>query len=139
MQKFIAHVKQNDDGSWKEPQYLNDHLDSVAKLAGEFANEFGNKDWGELVGYLHDLGKFNNDWQRYLFRNSGYPDPDAHIENNGSRPNHSTEGAVYIFEKFKKSKMANALAYVIGGHHSGLPDWAPQLHARLFNENEKLK
>ncbi len=139
MQKFIAHVKQNDNGSWKEPHYLNDHLNSVAKLAGEFASEFGNKDWGELVGYLHDLGKFNNDWQRYLFRNSGYPDPDAHIENNGSRPNHSTEGAVYIFEKFKKSKMANALAYVIGGHHSGLPDWAPQLHARLFNENEKLK
>lgn len=136
--EFVAHVKQNQDGSWKEPQTLQDHLEAVANLAGNFADEFGNKDWAELTGYLHDLGKFHPDWQKYLFRNSGYPDPDAHIEKTGSRPNHSTAGAVYIFEKFKKSSLANALAYVIGGHHSGLPDWIPQLHRRLFEKDEKL-
>ncbi|WKZ68456.1 MAG: CRISPR-associated helicase Cas3' [Melioribacteraceae bacterium] len=135
---FIAHVKQNEDGSWKEPHYLNDHLKDVANLAGKFAEEFKNRDWAELAGYLHDLGKYNPDWQKYLFRNSGYPDPDAHIENLGTRPNHSTAGSVYIFEKFKKSKMANALAYAIGGHHSGLPDWTPQLYQRLFDENGNL-
>lgn len=136
--EFIAHVKQNEDGSWKEPHYLNDHLKDVANLAGKFAEEFKNRDWAELAGYLHDLGKYNPDWQKYLFRNSGYPDPDAHIENLGTRPNHSTAGSVYIFEKFKKSKMANALAYAIGGHHSGLPDWTPQLYQRLFDENGNL-
>lgn len=135
---FIAHVKQYEDGSWKEPHNLKDHLSSVANLAGKFAEEFGNKDWAELVGYLHDLGKFHPDWQKYLLRNSGYPDPDAHIENHGNRPNHSTAGTVYIFEKFKKSKMANALAYAIGGHHSGLPDWSPQLHTRLFEKDGEL-
>ncbi|MBN1300836.1 MAG: CRISPR-associated helicase Cas3' [Melioribacteraceae bacterium] len=137
--EFIAHVKQNEDGTWKEPHFLTDHLSSVAHLAGIFAGEFGNKDWAELVGYLHDLGKFHPDWQKYLFRNSGYPDPDAHIENFGNRPNHSTAGTVYIFEKFKKSKMANALAYAIGGHHSGLPDWTPQLYDRLFGNDGNLK
>ena len=136
--EFVAHVKQNEDGTWKEPQTLKEHLETVANLAGNFANEFGNKDWAELIGYLHDLGKFHPDWQKYLFRNSGFPDPDAHIENHGSRPNHSTAGAVYIFEKFKNSKMANALAYSIGGHHSGLPDWNPQLHQRLFGKDGNL-
>jgi CRISPR-associated endonuclease/helicase Cas3 len=142
--KFIGHVKQNEDGTWREPHYLKDHLNSVAKLAGKFAEEFGNKDWAELVGYLHDLGKFHPDWQKYLFRNSGFPDPDAHIEKFGSRPNHSTAGTVYIFEKFREAKvikqLAAALAYAIGGHHSGLPDWTPQLHQRLFeNDGELIK
>lgn len=140
--EFVAHVKQNKDGTWKEPQTLKDHLEAVANLAGNFAEEFGNKDWAELVGYLHDLGKFHPDWQKYLFRNSGYPDPDAHIENYGSRPNHSTAGTVYIFEKFKNAKvikqLATALSYIVGGHHSGLPDWTPQLHQRLFGEDGNL-
>ena len=140
--KFIAHVKQIEDGTWKKPHYLKDHLNSVANLAGTFAEEFENKDWAELVGYLHDLGKFHPNWQNYLFRNSGFPDPNAHIENFGSRPNHSTAGTVYVFEKFREAKvikqLAAALAYAIGGHHSGLPDWTPQLHSRLFVENENL-
>jgi CRISPR-associated endonuclease/helicase Cas3 len=138
IREFIAHVKQNEDGTWKEPQALKNHLEAVANLAGNFADEFANKEWGELAGYLHDLGKYHPDWQKYLFRNSGFPDPDAHIENYGSRPNHSTAGAVYIFEKFKSSKMVNALAYIIAGHHSGLPDWNPQLYIRLFDEKRSL-
>jgi CRISPR-associated endonuclease/helicase Cas3 len=140
--KAVAHVKQNEDGTWKEPQSLKEHLDTVANLSGKFAGEFGNRDWAELTGYLHDLGKYHPDWQKYLFRNSGYPDSDAHIENYGSRPNHSGAGAVYIFEKFKKAKvvkqLANALAYIIAGHHSGLPDWNPQLYIRLFDEKQNL-
>lgn len=140
--ELIAHVKQYEDGTWKEPHYLIDHLSSVANLAGKFAEEFGNKDWAELIGFLHDLGKFHPDWQKYLFRNSGYPDPDAHIENYGGRPNHSTAGTVYIFEKFREAKvikqLAVALAYTIGGHHSGLPDWTPQLHQRLFKNDKEL-
>lgn len=138
IKEFIAHVKQNKDGIWEKPQTLKEHLEAVAHLSGKFASEFENNDWGKIVGLLHDLGKFHPEWQRYLFRNSGYPDPDAHIENYGNRPNHSTAGAVYIFEKFKKSRMANALAYVIGGHHTGLPDWNPQLYIRLFNYKQNL-
>ena len=50
MKEFIAHVKQNEDGTWKEPQSLKEHLEAVAQLAGKFAAEFGNKDWAELAG-----------------------------------------------------------------------------------------
>jgi len=44
---FIAHVKQNPDGSWRT-QPLGEHLKATAKLAGEFAAAFGNRDWGEV-------------------------------------------------------------------------------------------
>ena len=133
--EFIAHVKQNSDGSW-ETQSLRDHLNGVAEKAGEFASEFGNKDWGELLGYWHDLGKFLPAWQAYLLRNSGY-DPGAHIEGKNNRPNHSSAGAVLAYDKLKSHPVSRLLAYGIAGHHAGLPDAeAPSigdaLTARVF-------
>lgn len=121
--EFIAHVKQTPGGKWIK-QTLENHLTSVAKLAGEFTSEFGNKDWGELLGYWHDLGKFLPAWQAYLLRNSGC-DPDAHIEGDNNRPNHSTAGAVLAIDKLSKvlDKASKLLAYGIAGHHAGLPDW----------------
>ncbi|MGQ9644302.1 MAG: CRISPR-associated helicase Cas3', partial [Ignavibacterium sp.] len=135
---FIAHIKKNPDGSWAKPHFLSEHLNSVSKIAGEFASEFGNKDWAELAGYLHDLGKYHPDWQKYIRRETGYYDENAHIENFPGRPNHSTAGAVLPFIKFKNSPAAKLLAYVIGGHHSGLPDWVGQLDQRIINEANKL-
>jgi len=138
VREFIAHVKKNKDGSWTEPHLLKEHLTSVAQKAGEFADEFGNKDWGQLAGYLHDLGKYQADWQKYIRKESGYFDEEAHLEGYKGRPNHSQTGAIHIFEKFKNTKFAKFLAYVIAGHHSGLPDWFAHLDSRLFDEYGKL-
>jgi CRISPR-associated endonuclease/helicase Cas3 len=68
---FFAHVKQNANGAWVVHP-LNDHLRETAQRAGEFAETFGNHDWAELLGYWHDLGKFQPAWQKYLRRESGY-------------------------------------------------------------------
>jgi CRISPR-associated endonuclease/helicase Cas3 len=135
--EFIAHVKQNPDSSWAEPHLLAKHLNDTANKAGSFASEFGNQDWTELAGYWHDLGKFHPAWQKYLCRKSGY-DPEAHLEESNNRPNHSTAGAVFTFEKFNNSDAAKILAYIIGGHHTGLPDWVDQLKPRLFDEQKNL-
>lgn len=121
--EFIAHVKQNSDDTWVK-QSLSDHLNAVGKNAGEFASEFGSKDWGELLGYWHDLGKFLPAWQAYLLRNSGC-NPEAHVEGSNHRPNHSTAGAVLAFETLKSHPVARLIAYGIAGHHAGLPDWYP--------------
>ncbi len=136
--EFIAHVKQNPEGIWIK-QSLEDHLNSVAKLAGEFTAEFGNKDWGELLGYWHDLGKYLPAWQAYLMRNSGC-DPNAHIEGNNNRPNHSTAGAVLAIDKLSKvlDKASKLLAYGIAGHHAGLPDWYAHLDTRLLDDTSNL-
>uniref|UniRef100_A0A7V2ZH97 CRISPR-associated helicase Cas3 n=1 Tax=Ignavibacterium album TaxID=591197 RepID=A0A7V2ZH97_9BACT len=135
---FIAHIKKNPDDSWAEPHLLTDHLVSTAKLASRFAEEFKNSDWAELIGLLHDLGKYHPDWQKYIRKETGYFDEDAHIEGHAGRPNHSAAGAIFLFEKFNNSPMAKVLAYAIAGHHTGLPDYIPQLTQRIFNENGKL-
>ncbi|HRN27904.1 MAG TPA: CRISPR-associated helicase Cas3' [Ignavibacteriaceae bacterium] len=137
--EFFAHVKQNEDGSWKEPHLLIDHLNDTAKRTSKAAGEFENADWGELSGLWHDLGKFHPAWQKYLCRKSGF-DSEAHIEESNNRPNHSTAGAVLAIQKLQKNykDAARILSYVIGGHHAGLPDWTPQLHSRLYDDNQNL-
>lgn len=135
--EFIAHIKKNPDGSWSEPHLLKNHLQETAKKASEFANEFGNNDWAELAGLLHDLGKYHPDWQKYIRKETGYFDEEAHIEGYGNRPYHSQAGASLVFEKLKNYKVAKILAYVIGCHHTGLKDWNADLDNRLF-ENGKL-
>jgi CRISPR-associated endonuclease/helicase Cas3 len=138
LKSFIAHIKKNPDDSWAEPHLLKDHLVSTAKLASRFAEEFNNSDWAELISLLHDLGKYHPDWQKYIRKETGYFDEDAHIEGHAGRPNHSAAGAIFLFEKFNNSPMAKVLAYAIAGHHTGLPDYIPQLTQRIFNENGKL-
>lgn len=138
--EVIAHIKKNSDGSWAEPHLLKDHLKSTLKLASKFAEEFKNSDWAALIALLHDLGKYHPDWQKYIRKETGYFDEDAHIEVEGyaGRPNHSAAGAIFLFEKFNNSPMAKVLSYVIAGHHTGLPDYTPQLSQRIFNENGEL-
>jgi CRISPR-associated endonuclease/helicase Cas3 len=121
--EFIAHVKQNPDGFWSI-QSLTDHLNGTAKKAGEFASEFGNQDWGELLGYWHDLGKFLPAWQKYIRHETGY-DIEACIEGSSNRPNHSTAGAVLAFDVLKNHPVAKLAGYGIAGHHAGLADWYP--------------
>lgn len=126
--EFIAHVRQNPDGSWST-QSLEEHLNGVARIAGEFASAFGNKDWGEILGYWHDLGKFLSGWQKHIRKESGY-DVDAHIEGFSGRVNHSCAGSVLAFNVVQKypseiQKIARLIAYGIAGHHAGLPDWDP--------------
>ena len=62
MCEYIAHIRTNDG----EKQSLINHLKGTAKRAEQFASEFSNGDWGYTIGLLHDLGKYNPEWQEYL-------------------------------------------------------------------------
>lgn len=106
------------DGRWEE-HALEDHLRAVAKLAANFASPFGSNDWAGLAGLWHDLGKYRAEFQGYIRKKSGY-DPDAHIEGL-SRVDHSTAGAIHAKERMQTA--GHVLAYLIAGHHAGLPDW----------------
>ena len=133
----IAHVKQNDEGEWVT-QGLSDHLKKTATRAGKFADEFGNSDWAYLMGLWHDIGKFHPRWQRYIRLRSGY-DQEAHIECAPGRINHSTAGAVHVFNVLAKAHpIARIFGYAIAGHHAGLSDWYPDdaggdLQSRVFD------
>ncbi len=124
--RYLAHVRQNKDGSFVI-HHLEEHLRAVADLAGEFASTFGHSDWGRLAGLWHDLGKYSSSFQSYIARGSGF-DPEAHIEGGTGRVNHSSAGALHAVENLGDKK-GRLLAYLIAGHHAGLPDWHSDEHA----------
>lgn len=116
---FLAHVRQDKQGRFTVHN-LEEHLSGVAALASEFASLFGNSDWAHLAGLWHDLGKYSREFQRRIKLLSGY-DPEAHLEGKPGRVDHSTAGALHAIEQF--GMPGRILAYLIAGHHAGLPDW----------------
>lgn len=116
---YIVHVRKNKDGIFVE-HLLEAHLKDVAELAGGFAAAFGNSDWAALAGLWHDLGKYSKAFQKRIRSVSGY-DHEAHLEGNPGRVDHSTAGALYAIAQIGME--GRILAYLIAGHHTGLPDW----------------
>jgi len=123
---YVAHVKRVDNSDeWDTPHDLEEHLLGTACLARQFAGDIGAC-WAELAGKWHDLGKYRKRFQDYIRKQSGYEQSDyerenAHIEN-GQRAPHSTAGAIHAV-KHLPSGLGHILAYLIAGHHAGLPDW----------------
>lgn len=116
---FAAHIRE--DG---KIQTVAEHLNGVAKLAGEFAEPFGAGDMAYQCGLAHDIGKYTAGFQRRIWES-------------GEKVDHSTVGAQEIL------KLCGApAAYCIAGHHSGLMDGggkddkeaAGTLHGRINKE-----
>jgi CRISPR-associated endonuclease/helicase Cas3 len=126
----VAHIRQTSNDDLQE-QSLIDHLLNVSKLTGELSRKIGLSQAGELIGLLHDLGKFSDEFQNYLCSSAGLIDQDedeyvdAGIKK--GKIDHSSAGAQYIWN-FAKSKgireqiAAQLLALCVASHHSGLID-----------------
>lgn len=113
---FYAHTLEGKGPEHWEP--LERHLREVAKMAGDFAAAFGAKDWGRLAGLWHDLGKYSREFQNYLRAVTS----EAHLEEKDlpGRVDHSTAGAQHADSSIKT--MGRLLAYLLAGHHAGLPN-----------------
>ena len=118
--KPIAHVRHDKDGDWYTHS-LEEHLAGVAEQTARFAAPLDATQWGDLAGRWHDLGKFNAEFQNYIRRESGYEREQAHLEGGQGRVDHSTAGAIHAIETL--DLRGRILAYLIAGHHAGLPDW----------------
>jgi CRISPR-associated endonuclease/helicase Cas3 len=116
-----AHTLADSPSSDWEP--LGTHLDKVANSASAYAEAFGARQWGQVLGRCHDLGKLSDEFQIYL-RNNGAASVDAGAENDdrrGGRVDHATFGARFVAEAVGKIP-GQILAFCIAGHHTGLPD-----------------
>lgn len=123
----IAHVRPD-----AEVQLLKTHLENVGGLAAIFATKFGLAKHGELIGLLHDLGKYSDEFQAYIKSATGLlnQDEDEEFVNAGElkgKVDHSTSGAQFIWDQLAaKSHMHHALAQMlalcVASHHSGLID-----------------
>ena len=47
-------------------QALSAHLQGVANIASEYAKKLNLGNSGKLIGLLHDLGKYSQDFQEYI-------------------------------------------------------------------------
>ena len=137
---YIAHVSKDEGSPGKEPHGLEDHLYKVARLARSSIRCPHSARWAELSGLWHDLGKYQAGFQKYIRENSGYEAENAHLENVSSkRIPHSTAGAVHAIKTLGPG-YGHILAYLIAGHHAGLPDWLGgkgSLNYRLEHRGEK--
>lgn len=116
--EFLAHIATQ--GETFKLQRLEDHLANTALIAKKFSNEFGNENWGYLMGIWHDIGKYALEFQHYMAVNSGYKDG-VHV---GPKVDHSSAGAIHAVTNF--GKMGIPIAYAIAGHHAGLLNWYPE-------------
>ena len=130
-----ASVRQTPIAHWRsadnQEQPLIAHLAGVSRLSRGFAAKIGLQDAGELIGALHDLGKYSKEFQDYLRSAVGLIDVDSddYVDAKGlkGKVDHSTAGAQYIWNKLadkgpKERIAAQVLALCIASHHSGLID-----------------
>lgn len=59
---FIAHVRASDGSE----QQLYDHLTGTAQTSKALATKIGLPLAGELIGLVHDLGKYSQAFQEYI-------------------------------------------------------------------------
>lgn len=125
MPDYIAH----------ENQKLYEHLENVANLAKINAEKIGMGNYGELLGLLHDFGKYSADFQKYITdgikKNNPHfnPDEDEDFEDPTGKKgkiDHSTAGAQFFCNKNGLSNahkiLAQFLSLCLVSHHSGLID-----------------
>ena len=115
---IIAHTRE--DGSL---QTLPEHIEGVAHHCALFLEEAGLPELaplGRLLSQLHDAGKAQSAFQRYILGESEHKAP------------HSAAGALLatcmlykLSEELQLKKLprtSQLLAYAISGHHRGLYD-----------------
>ncbi len=125
--KPIAHWRESD----QTPQYLADHLLNVSRYSFGFSKKIRLEVAGELIGLLHDFGKYSEDFRCYIHSALGLlnPDEDDYVDSRAlkGKIDHSSAGAQFIWRTLSKrgereSLIGQLLALCIASHHSGLID-----------------
>lgn len=128
MKETIAHRRTSDD----KDQSVLLHLTETGILASQFAAKAKLGKQGQILGLLHDFGKYSNEFQRYIESGVGKlnPDDEGWVDSKSlkGKVDHSSAGAQYIWQwcKDKAHKTGHGelagqiLAICIASHHSGL-------------------
>ena len=146
----IAHVRKLDGLQ----QLLIDHLLETSTISGQLAEKLNLGFVGELLGLMHDFGKYSRKFQKYIHDETGLFNPDLDDEEstpNGSKVEHSTAGAQWVYRELRKFGAAQGIGELFGqmlglciaSHHGeglidcldeeGNPKWIER-----FNKTDEL-
>ena len=146
----IAHVRKLD----RLQQLLIDHLLETSSISGQLAAKLNLGLVGELLGLMHDFGKYSRKFQKYIHDETGLFNPDLDDEEstpNGSKVDHSTAGAQWAYRELRKFGAAQGIGELFGqmlglciaSHHGeglidcldgeGNPKWIER-----FNKTDEL-
>ena len=147
---YIAHVRKADG----QPQSLQTHLTETSEIAKLLAAKLDLEQEGELLGLMHDFGKYSHKFQKYIHDETGLFNPDLDDEEstpNGSKVDHSTAGAQWVYRELRKFGAAQGIGEFLGqmlglciaSHHGeglidcldgeGNPKWIER-----FNKTDEL-
>ena len=146
----IAHVRKLDGLQ----QLLIDHLLETSTISGQLAAKLNLGLVGELLGLMHDFGKYSRKFQKYIHDETSLFNPDLDDEENtpnGSKVDHSTAGAQWVYRELRKFGAAQGIGELFGqmlglciaSHHGeglidcldgeGNPKWIER-----FNKTDEL-
>ena len=150
LNQAIAHVRRSD----RLQQLLIDHLLETSSISGQLAAKLNLGFVGELLGLMHDFGKYSRKFQKYIHDETGLFNPDLDDEEstpNGSKVDHSTAGAQWVYRELRKFGVAQGIGELFGqmlglciaSHHGeglidcldgeGNPKWIER-----FNKTDEL-
>ena len=147
--QYIAHVRHRSDVK----QSLATHLTETAAIAKILAAKLGLDLAGELLGLMHDFGKYSLKFQKYIYDATGLINPDLDDEEStpgGSKVDHSTAGAQWVYRRLaamgqKESGVlcGQMLGLCIASHHGAglidcLDDEGNVVWQKRFNKDDSL-
>lgn len=145
---YIAHHRTYDN----KIQTVKEHLTETSIICRNLAKKINVPDVGELLGLLHDFGKYSKEFQTYIQSATGILNPDIDNEFVDSelfkgKIDHSTAGAQLVWKKLqqfgnKGRIVGQMLALCLSSHHSGLIDCLSSEGENIFinrmnKDNEK--
>ena len=105
--KFFAHIRKSDGA--KEP--IEEHLRRTSELSSYYMKDLGLENFGQIVGYFHDIGKHTEAFQNILRRKE-------------QKVNHAIPGAALLINKYNyliEDTHLRRIAFdLISSHHAGL-------------------
>lgn len=112
---YVAHTPpKSDPDHW---HLLEEHILEVTRRAEEFAEAFDGEHLARYVGLLHDLGKFDIGFQRYLWECYQADHNQRQRPKAGSAP-HKQAGALVAWND--PPLFGKEMAQILFGHHGGM-------------------
>jgi CRISPR-associated endonuclease/helicase Cas3 len=133
-------------------QSVRRHLNEVSHICRQLTGKLGLPEVGQLLGLLHDFGKYGHNFQIYIKSATALLNPDIddeYVDSESLRGtiDHSTAGAQWLWQTLskygeQKKLVGQILAVCLASHHGGLfdclqVDGTNGFHKRISKEDSQ--